>query len=189
MQRSNLNSTLMSFQQVSVVHFVETKPSSNLPTYACLAIYNTARRQWDQKNMMGIQTLHPPWRETPAAAWITSKKKELKETQDIHELRNVVVYIGCDWSLRSPCDFCGELLCRAVHVCPPWFARCGKFTQRTELERQNLLVHQSERCPLSRQSQTKQCHDTGDLFRINMQLSPAHAPPAAAHVIGRSSQM
>lgn len=42
--------------------------------------------------------------------------------------------------------FVGGNFWRAVHICSPQVARSGKFTERTELEGQNLLIRQSEKC-------------------------------------------
>ena len=172
----------------SKCHWYILSKQNHLQTYPhtlhLLSNLQHSPKTMGSENMMGIQTLHPPWPETPAAAWLTSKKN-VEETQSIPELRNVVVYIDCDWSLRWPCDFCGgELLSCSSYMftlgCKEWQVHA---TDRTWKFVSPKNAHYRAMAP------TKQCHDAGDHFRINMQISAAHAPPAAAHVIGRSSQM
>lgn len=68
------------------------------------------------ENMMGIQTLHPPWRETPAAAWLTSKKTG-QETHGIPEFYSMTMWFL--WGTSMSCSSCMFTLgCKEWQVHP-----------------------------------------------------------------------
>ena len=139
MQRSNLNPCPCVFPASVTGTFCGIKTIFK-PThihYTCLATYNTARRRWDQKTWWASRLcIHrgPKLQQQPDS----HRKKAVKETQGIPELRNVVVYIDCDWSLRWPCDFCGgKLLACSSHMftlgCKEWQVHGTDRTWGTEL--------------------------------------------------------